>query len=235
VSYPRRLVRLMPILTGGSPKSLLSELIADGYVVAKNVLPLAFVNELRELLLANEEHLSLTRPEIIRRFGASKEFQDLFGVLVDDPESISFGNDVGAAIVYPGRSPMGWHMDWYGWGDPRANDEPVPLLGMFIYLQHTDENNAGLRVIPGSHRRWFDLVHSFGKGYLGDVGEAAITVVSEPGDVVAIDLRTLHGTHANITDTKRLFINFRYTVWSVPKREDRISWPRREDMMEWQT
>jgi len=215
--------------TGGSLKALLSQLKADGYVVAKKALPLSLINELRELLSSNEEHLSLTRPEIIRLFGTSREFESLLRILVDDPKAISFGNDVGATIVEPGRSPMGWHMDWYGWGDPRANDEAIPYLGFLVYLQHTDEHNAGLRVIPKSHRRWFDQVHSYGKGYLGEVGEAT-TVCSEPGDVVVLDMRILHGTHANTTGTKRLFVMFRYIIWDDITNENRISWPRKEDM-----
>jgi ectoine hydroxylase-related dioxygenase (phytanoyl-CoA dioxygenase family) len=74
-------------------------------------------------------------------------------------------------------------------------------VAVLTYLTDTDERNAALRVLPGSHR--------------GAAGEP-FTLSLRAGDAVALDYRLLHGTHANATPRRRdcLILNFA-PAWSA--------------------
>ena len=208
--------------------SSLSKLITDGYVVAKKALPLSFIKRMGGLIDANIAHLEKVLPEITHLFDTNKEFQELLKALVDDP-ALLVPQCSGIAIKEPGHKSHQWHTDWGGWGDPRAKEATPPGIGFFIYLEATSEKNAALRVVPRSHTHWYEPVHK-GKNYGAEAKEAVI-VHSKPGDAVLIDVRILHGTCSNSSKKKRVMVLRRYTIWDDIAIEDRISWPRKENML----
>ena len=109
-----------------------------------------------------------------------------------------------------------WHQDWARWDDPISLSPWPQQVFLNWYLTDTRRKNGCLRVIPGSHRRRFDLHDHLvmpheGGGY--DVAEEdewmfydhpdAIDVPVEAGDLMIGDARLLHATHPNQTDERR--------------------------------
>ena len=123
-------------------------------------------------------------------------------------------------INKPGQSPgLYWHQDWMKWNDPVSLSPWCQTVFLNWYLTDTDRENGCLRVIPGSHRRRFDLHEHLippheGGGY--EIEETnqwmfldhpqAIDVPVNAGQLVVADARLLHGTHPNKTDERRTLL-----------------------------
>ena len=109
-----------------------------------------------------------------------------------------------------------WHQDWARWDDPISMAPWPQQVFLNWYLTDTTRHNGCLRVIPGSHRRRFDLHDHLvppheGGGY--DVEETnewmfhdhpdARDVPVRAGDLLIGDARLLHGTHPNASSERR--------------------------------
>jgi phytanoyl-CoA dioxygenase PhyH len=86
---------------------------------------------------------------------------------------------------------LGWHTD--GLRDLFYLRMPKPMLNVGLHLDHCDERNGGLRLIPGSHKQGF-LSMCFRKPYF--VSHAPdpreVAVQTEPGDLTVHDGRLWH-------------------------------------------
>ena len=120
-------------------------------------------------------------------------------------------------ISKPAGAPaLYWHQDWARWDDPISMSPWPQQVFLNWYLTDTEVANGCLRVIPGSHRRRFDLhghlvpPHESG-GY--DIEETnewmfynhpdAVDVPIQVGQLLIADARLLHGTHANNSAERR--------------------------------
>ena len=85
----------------------------------------------------------------------------------------------------------GWHPDHMA--DP---DQDVYGVKFAMYLDPVDAAGGALRIIPGSHRRAFheQVGETLGQSDLPIVQVPAHACVSEPGDVVAFDMRCWHAS-----------------------------------------
>lgn len=85
---------------------------------------------------------------------------------------------------------LGWHTD--GLRDLFYLRMPKEMLNIGLHLDFCDEDQGGLRLIPGSHTQGFWGM-CFGKIYYTNrVDEREITVVTEPGDLSVHDGRLWH-------------------------------------------
>lgn len=102
-----------------------------------------------------------------------------------------------------------WHQDFLFWNQPTVAFAAEPtLVGCIAYLVDTSTHNGCLRVMPGSHRRYIPtLMH--GDWLAHHPGE--VDVPTSVGDLVIIDSRVWHATHANDSAHGRPMM----ILWSV--------------------
>ncbi len=90
---------------------------------------------------------------------------------------------------------------------PHTNDDVVTAL---LMLDHVDEKNGCLKVVPGSHRG--PVLSLFeGEDFTGFISQAdeaqarqnAVAVVGAPGSVCFMHTRLLHGSEANTSEAPR--------------------------------
>lgn len=120
-------------------------------------------------------------------------------------------------ISKPAGAPaLYWHQDWARWDDPISMSPWPQQVFLNWYLTDTDVANGCLRVIPGSHRRRFDLhdhlvpAHEGGGYDIEETNERmfynhpdAADVPISVGQLLIADARLLHGTHANASADRR--------------------------------
>lgn len=208
----------------------------DGFCLVEGVLPPPLVERLRqraEHRLATQDknhfqrfahHGSLIPMNIdddpLAELLTSAELHTAFASLgFTDPRWIS-----GYVIAKPPRSPgLWWHQDWWAWNhDISFAQRPAQIFCM-IYLQPTSKENGGLRVIPRSHRERHELHDALPEphtltierqkadtvSHLPASGE--LTIEAQPGDLVIGDVRVIHATHPNETDSWRTAIDLLFT------------------------
>ena len=126
----------------------------------------------------------------------------------------------GYLISKPAKSPpLFWHQDWWGWDHPSSYTSTVAQFFVMIYLQKTDRENGCLRVIPGSHRKDFELLSSL-EAHTDELSayndpssiqfqnlDEEVGVEVNVGDVVFGDARLLHGAYGNNSDQRARFID----------------------------
>lgn len=102
-----------------------------------------------------------------------------------------------AVVKRPGAGSFPWHQDN---GYSRLHHEHVQV---WVALSASTEDNGGLRVVPGSHRRRLPhrKVGQF-EQVRGEV-EGAVPLAAEAGDAVVFSSLLLHGTGPNTTDHER--------------------------------
>ena len=90
-----------------------------------------------------------------------------------------------------------------GWHPDHAADPEEDVFGVkfAFYLDPVDATTGALRLIPGSHNRPFHyaLRSSLESLELEVPGVPAHVCASEPGDVVAFDMRCWHASHGGAT------------------------------------
>ena len=135
----------------------------------------------------------------------------------------------GYLISKPAKSPpLFWHQDWWGWDHPSSYTSTVAQFFVMIYLQKTDRENGCLRVIPGSHRKDFELLSSL-EAHTDELSayndpssiqfqnlDEEVGVEVDVGDVVFGDARLLHGAYGNNSDRERGLL----TLWYHPNFGD---------------
>ena len=118
-----------------------------------------------------------------------------------------------------------WHQDWFYWSGAHK-------LSVWIALDDATPENGCLRLIPGSHRRAFEMRQvDDGHGFGRRIGEEmlkdlpAVTVPARRGDAVFFHDLTVHGSHPNASGADRWCFISTYrdasvrdesTVWKVP-------------------
>ena len=218
-----------------------NQLITEGYCVVDGELPSGRLEELRDWSdnwLDKTAHpskwkyqgsdIKLRSAKISKSTNNSFESDAMVDFLIEHPNHIIQGlglydfNSIGLfqIIAKPGQSPgLYWHQDWMRWNDPISLSPWCQTVFLNWYLTDTDRENGCLRVIPGSHRRRFDLHEHLippheGGGY--EIEETnqwmflnhpqAIDVPVNAGQLVVADARLLHGTHPNKTDERRTLL-----------------------------
>ena len=157
----------------------------------------------------------------IRMMGSDTPF---FSALLEDPRfSVAaeqmFGSVIGHNIDadrYTGNTP--WHYD--------AGAYEGPGVKFAFYLQPVRADTGALRVIPGSHKKqWFDEIYNYeGVGPRwtraarteeeAGIASKAISEIpayvcnSDPGDVVAFDLRLYHASLGGSDDRHMCSVNY---------------------------
>ena len=123
----------------------------------------------------------------------------LYASLLEDPRFCSvaeqlYGDDVIGICTDANRyvGDTRWHPDHRA--DPNEDCFGVKFA---FYLDPVGANSGALRLIPGSHHRAFhDRVHLVLPTLdLGVAEVPAYVCESDPGDVVAFDMRCWHGSH----------------------------------------
>ncbi|MCE9590605.1 MAG: phytanoyl-CoA dioxygenase family protein [Planctomycetes bacterium] len=195
-----------------------------GFAVVKRVLPLDYVEELRLAALAVVNPRNGLQPGESRTVHAFVEHCPVLWRLLDDEEFVNFSRFMlgtpdltlhrSASIVrMPGSPGMQWHTDMsFNEGPPKNLDDVLNrsmnhFSGPF-YLTGLHPMNAGLAVIPGSHRADWPGPEGFEftpdrrsffprgtepKGYGGMDVPGMLPLFTDPGDRTLFHGRTYHG------------------------------------------
>lgn len=215
--------------------SLLPHLRSDGFCVLPQVVDAPLLAELKEATSDLLERDKVSRA-YFPRHGSMVPVpyaNTALAKLIACPGILSVLEEMGYEtkwmsgyiISKPPQSPsLWWHQDWWAWDDPASGVEDAPQLFAMCYLQDTTIENGCLRVIPGSHRERMDIHDHLPEAHSHEANEAdddspahrphplEQNIEVQAGDVVLGDVRLLHGTYANTTDTERTCI----TLWYLP-------------------
>lgn len=124
----------------------------------------------------------------------------------------------------PGAEEILWHQgrDFPGMKTLEPAIDPAVSVTAWVALSPAVRENGCMRVLPGSHRRWYEPVPSedggiFGRGLrlegLPDVEPAYLEL--EPGQFFLFNQSTVHGSDANTADFDRTGVAFRFTPTST--------------------
>jgi ectoine hydroxylase-related dioxygenase (phytanoyl-CoA dioxygenase family) len=209
-----------------------TQLAANGFCLVPAALEMSIIERLktlaaRRLASAADEHLSryahhgslipLTiEDDPIAELLSSAKVRETFRRLgFTDPRWIS-----GYVISKPPKSPgLWWHQDWWGWGHPLSYISRPTQIFCMIYLEPTSRANGCLRVLPRTHMERHHLHDALPEPHTVEIeaeppdspahqpvpGE--LDIVAEPGDLVIGDVRVIHATHPNHTDSPRIAID----------------------------
>ena len=219
---------------------MIDEFHRNGYCKVGNVFSKEFIQELQAECLALAKAIPADLRQKYRSQGSLIQLLDYpyfskviaHDKLFDCFAEFGFRDTVfssGYLISKPAKSPpLFWHQDWWGWDHPSSYTSTVAQFFVMIYLQKTDRENGCLRVIPGSHRKNFELLSSLeahtdelsayndpSSIQFQDVDEE-VGVEVEVGDVVFGDARLLHGAYGNNSDRERGLL----TLWYHPNSSD---------------
>ena len=133
-------------------KEFIQELQAECLALAK-----AIPVDLRKKYQSQGSLIQLLDYPYFSKVIAHKKLHDCFAEFGFEDTVFSSGY----LISKPAKSPpLFWHQDWWGWDHPSSYTSTVAQFFVMIYLQKTDRENGCLRVIPGSHRKDFELLSS---------------------------------------------------------------------------
>lgn len=211
---------------------LTSQLAQDGFCLVPDVLTGEQLDSLRvmarqKLADAQSEHLQryAHHGSLLPLHSTDRAVHDLLisselgaafqGLGFTDPRWIS-----GYVIAKPPKSPgLWWHQDWWGWGHPNSYlPEPTQIFCM-LYLEPTTVANGCLRAMPGTHLQRHPLHDALPVPHTPDIEsrgpqdvaniyhDGEIDIKAQPGDLVIGDVRLIHATHANDSDTYRTAID----------------------------
>jgi phytanoyl-CoA hydroxylase len=121
-------------------------------------------------------------------------------------------------------APFPMHQDY-----PYFPHERHSVLAASVHLDHTDEENGCLHVIPGSHR--LGPLEAQGESHTVEYELASGTPVpAQPGDVLFFNYLTIHGSGVNRSDRTRRNVLFQYRdpadvpVLNGDGKEDHVDW-----------
>ena len=105
-----------------------------------------------------------------------------------------------------------WHQDIRYWSFERPE-----LITVWLALGDETPENGGLKVIPGTHRQYFDASRLDEASFLRDelaenqaLIDSHIDVVLHAGDVLFFHCRTLHAAGRNRTEETKLSVVFTF-------------------------
>ena len=178
------------------------------------------------------KRLSLNLVSVENEFFESiftKKFKDISASVLNTSSSNLCYYEGSMNVVfpgYPGESGM-LHMDTYGFtgGDMRITPErtkSVPFINAIVYLTAANEDCAGTRVIPGTHKKYFEINDIVGQAFglrsgvnhihqrelydeifshnkhLGEIER----VEAQPGDIFIFSSNTVHGIPGNFSENR---------------------------------
>ena len=207
-------------------------MLREGYVLLENILPEAFLEELR----AETEGLIAGHVEAheLRFQGQHIDVQAVDNASIDKLltwkpafealAALGFGDfsTEGKVIILTkeaGGPPLYWHQDWIFWDDPRSLSPWPQVVALNYYLTDTSVENGCLKVIPGSHRKRFPIhdrmvpAHEQGARFVSEDDPVMFSedphqvyVPVKAGDLVLLDARTLHAADRNQTAERRTLV-----------------------------
>ncbi|AUX48699.1 uncharacterized protein SOCE26_102400 [Sorangium cellulosum] len=213
-------------------------LLSDGYTVVPGVLDLDEVRRYRALarrILApqqdreyQEKHVAigslfdlLREPGFVDLIGHPRALAALRRLGCDEPRYLH-----GIVFNKLPRTPRTfWHQDCINWNHPVAYEPDPHELILIYYLVDTTPHNGCLRVIPGSHRRRHALHAPLRGANIPDLERMRdpsspvfqsypdeVSLPVKAGDLIVVDVRLLHATHANDSGEERTALS----LWYAP-------------------
>ncbi len=212
----------MPRRLTGAQQAFYAE---NGYLIG--LPPVFTLPQVKELNAGLEELLKLLRPgedaKDIREWHESSRF--LYDICMD-PTILDYVEDILGPDFYlwgsnffikppHSGSTVGWHQDTYYW--PL---EPKISATVWLAFEDVDEENAAMRVIPGSHKAGL-LKHSRSSATdsvltleceQGQFREdAAVSLNLNAGQISIHDDKIVHGSPANRSERRRAGLTIRYS------------------------
>tara|TARA_B100001758_G_scaffold29312_2_gene20661 strand:- start:1384 stop:2169 length:786 start_codon:yes stop_codon:yes gene_type:complete len=198
----------------------------EGYAVVKNVIDLEIAYEIKSHIDWLSKKHPNTRPEafhhdmlirdpfihhLLHQENILDNVQEIIG-----PDIALFGAHYIAKKPFSGK-PVGWHQDGSYW--PL---EPMNVVSVWLAGTHSNENNACMRVIPGTQNKKLlkpsEMIELDTNEYVLDLAihpkdideTSAINIVLEPGDMSIHNPFIIHGSNANISKSWRIGLTLRY-------------------------
>jgi phytanoyl-CoA hydroxylase len=219
-----------------------------GYLLARGVFDAAEVEEMRDAISRILEAVDGTSNDRNHRWSAVgdaqlqlKGFHDLqyldavFTRMVAHPRLVAVLTDLigpnvqlhhAKMLVKPPEqgAPFPMHQDY-----PYFPHERHSVLAASVHLDHTDEENGCLHVIPDSHR--LGPLESQGESHTVDYEiESGTPVPAQPGDVLFFNYLTVHGSGVNRSERTRRNVLFQYRdpadapILNGEGKEDHVDW-----------
>ncbi|WP_437755580.1 phytanoyl-CoA dioxygenase family protein [Sorangium sp. So ce1389] len=219
-----------------------ARLLSEGYAVIPGVLGQDEVRRYHALargILApqrsreyQEKHVAigslldiLRDPGFVDLIGHPRALAALRGLGFDEPRYLH-----GIVFNKLPRTPRTfWHQDCTFWSDPVAYEPEPRELILIYYLVDTTPHNGCLRVIPGSHLRRHRLHEPLRGACIPELESMRdpcspafqsypdeVSIPVNAGDLVIVDVRLLHATHANDSDAERTALS----LWYIPACRD---------------
>jgi hypothetical protein len=114
-------------------------------------------------------------------------------------------------VKQPGSKRIPWHQDFYYW--PL---EPPVICSAWIAIDPATAENSCLQVITGSHRKVIPHVKATEDMIFNEMGdekyydsEEAVDLEMKPGEFILFNERTLHHSHPNTSDKRRIGLAIR--------------------------
>jgi hypothetical protein len=114
-------------------------------------------------------------------------------------------------VKQPGAKRIPWHQDFNYW--PL---EPPVICSAWIAIDESTVANSCVQIIPGSHRKVIPHIkatkdtsfHEMGDDQYYD-SDSAVDVEMKPGEFILFNERTLHHSHPNTSDKRRIGLAIR--------------------------
>ena len=198
----------------------------EGYAVVKNVIDQEIADEIKNHIDWLSKKHPNTRPEafhhdmlirdpfihhLLHQEKILDNVQEIIG-----PDIALFGAHYIAKKPFSGKA-VGWHQDGSYW--PL---EPMNVVSVWLAGTHSNENNACMRVIPGTQNKKLlkpsEMIELDTNEYVLDLAihpkdideTSAINIVLESGDMSIHNPFIIHGSYANISKSWRIGLTLRY-------------------------
>jgi len=198
----------------------------EGYAVVKNVIDQEIADEIKNHIDWLSKKHPNTRPEafhhdmlirdpfihhLLHQEKILDNVQEIIG-----PDIALFGAHYIAKKPFSGK-PVGWHQDGSYW--PL---EPMNVVSVWLAGTHSNEDNACMRVIPGTQNKKLlkpsEMIELDTNEYVLDLAihpkdideTSAINIVLESGDMSIHNPFIIHGSNANISKSWRIGLTLRY-------------------------
>lgn len=106
----------------------------------------------------------------------------------------------------PGAKRIPWHQDFNYW--PL---EPPVIVSAWIAIDPATVENSCLQVLPGSHRKVIPHIKAGADMFFNEMGDdryydpdRAVNLEMAPGEFILFNERTLHHSHPNQSDKRRI-------------------------------
>jgi hypothetical protein len=173
--------------------TLKEKFLCDGYVVFENAIRPEYLQTLQETVedgakFGGGRNL-LAHSPVFDELIDGHTGMELLEALIPDLQLLAMD----LRTCPPGGGDMVWHTDGVLWS------QQTLTVNTALYLDELTPDNGALRVVPGSHKRPFDLE----KERLHDFLDSEVKVLCPPGTVVVFDDCLWHRTGNNTTEKAR--------------------------------